>query len=144
MTTRVAETKREAKALAVAERQAEREHELAMTKMLLDRLATVTPKRGDIITMTVPAEHFIYPGTKPEDMTEEQKVWMEQCHTVLQTVLDNLMKQGILPGGAAILGEGMRLENLPPPWEKHPDAREPTEKIVTPGKRIYLPPGTKF
>ena len=142
--TEVAQTKREAKALSVAERQAEREHELAMTKMLLDRLAVVTPKRGDILTMTVPAEHFIYPGTKPEDMTEEQKVWMEQCHTVLQTLISDLTKQGILLGGAAILGEGMTLADLPPPWEKHPDAREPLEKLLTPGKRIYLPPGTKF
>jgi hypothetical protein len=140
----VAQTHREAKALAVAERQAEREHELAMTKMLLDRLATVTPKRGDIITLTVPAEHFIYPGTKLEDTTEEQRAWMEQCHTVLQAIIDGVMKQGILPGGAAILGEGMTLSDLPPPWEKHPDARAPAEKIVTPGKRIFLPPGTKF
>lgn len=136
------ETKREARAAAAAERDAEREHELAITKLILDRVATLTAKRGDIIVLTVPADKFIYPGTKPEDMDDERKAWMEQCHAVLNTLCNNLVQQGILPGGACILGEGMTLKDLPPPWEKHPDSEE--SKIERPGSRLLLPPGTRI
>jgi hypothetical protein len=36
----------------------------------------------------------------------------------------------------------MKLEDLPPPWEKHPDTE--THAIEVPRSRILLPPGTKI
>jgi hypothetical protein len=36
----------------------------------------------------------------------------------------------------------MSLEDLPPPWEKHPDAEQPAVEV--PKGRIFLPPGTKI
>jgi hypothetical protein len=135
------ERKRDLRAAAEEAKEKQRAHEERMTKMILDWVATVTPKRGDIVVLTVPTEYFVWPGTDPEDVTEEQSEMMETCHKVLGTLLQGVMQQGILPGGAAILGEGMSLSDLPPPWEKHPDARSP---IAIPNSRIVLPPGTKF
>ena len=142
--TQAQQMKREARAAAATEREREREHELAMTKLLLDRTTTLTATRGDIVVLTVPRELFVYPGTKPEDVTEAQSQMMEAAHSVLRTICDGLIRQGILPGGAAILGEGMTLTDIPPPWEKHPDAIEEPSKIVKPGTRLYLPPGAKI
>ncbi len=125
-----------------AERQ--RQHEAEMTRMILDWITVTRPKRGDVIVLTVPKESFVWPGTAAEDVTEEQSAMMEACHKVLGELLEAVHRSGVLPGGAAILGEGMTLSDLPPPWEKHPDAREPSEHLVVPGKSILLPPGTKI
>ncbi len=137
-------TKREARAAAAAERAAEREHEVELTKLVLSWLGTTTPKRGDILVLTVPAEYFPMPGTPQEEITPEQMAMMEHAHTVFRTCLQQVERAGILLGGACLIGEGMRLEDMPPPWEKHPDAQAASERIVTPGKRILLPPGTKI
>lgn len=124
------------------ERQKERDHESKLQRQILDWIETVQPKRGDILVLRVPDEQFVHPGTKPEDVTDEQKSVMETCHQVLGTLLQNMQMCGILAGGAAIIGDSMSLEDLPPPWEKHPDAEEPTIPVAR--SRILLPPGTKI
>jgi len=124
------------------ERQKEREHEAKMQRQVLDWIQVVQPKRGDILVLRVPDEKFIHPGTDPEDVTEEQQALMATCHQVLGTLIDNVQRSGVLPGGAAILADSMTLEDLPPPWEKHPDSVEPTIPVAR--SRILLPPGTKI
>lgn len=136
------ESKREARAAAAAEREAEREFELAMQKQILDWIAVTSVQPGDVLTITVPADKFCYPGTNPEDMTDEQKMWMEDCHRVLLSLLTDLGKMG-KPVLGAIIGEGMTLEDLPPPASSLAE-REPTSKIVKPGQRIFLPHGAKI
>lgn len=125
------------------EAEKERAHQLELTKLVLDWITVVSPKRGDILALTVPQEYFVYPGTAPEDVTDAQKDMMETAHRVLGTVIEGVRSVGVLMGGAAILGEGMTLADLPPPWEKHPDAKDPSE-IAVPKSRILLPPGTKI
>jgi hypothetical protein len=134
-------------AASVAERRAERErekreHEAKLQRQILDWIEVVRPARGDILVLRVPNEKFVHPGTAPEDITDEQRSTMESCHQVLGVLLQNIQQCGILPGGAAIIAESMKLEDLPPPWERHPDARE--ETIQTVRSRILLPPGTKI
>ena len=124
------------------ERQREREHEAKMQRQILDWIQVVQPKRGDILVMRVPDERFVHPGTPREDVTDEQKSLMETCHGVLGTLIQSVGQGGILLGGAAIIAESMTLEDLPPPWEKHPDAEEPTIPVAR--SRILLPPGTKI
>lgn len=119
-----------------------REHEAALQRQMLDWITVVKPQRGDILVMRVPAEKFIHPGTKVEDTTEDQRATMEACHKVLGEVLQNVGQSGILLGGAAILADEMKLEDLPPPWEKHPDAEEAAIPVAR--SRILLPPGTKI
>lgn len=126
---------------SAAQRRAEeadkqRAHEVEQTKLILDWIATVTPKRGDIIVLTVPREYFAYPGTAPDEITDTQKAMMETGHRVLGMVIEGVRSVGVPIGGAAILGEGMTLADLPPPWAK------PEAAIVKP--RLLLPPGTKI
>jgi hypothetical protein len=119
-----------------------REHEARLQRQILDWVEVVKPVRGDILVLRVPDEKFIHPGTKREDVTEEQEVTMQVCHQVLGTLIQSVQQAGVLPGGAAILAESMKLEDLPPPWEKHPDTE--THAIEVPRSRILLPPGTKI
>jgi hypothetical protein len=126
-----------AKASAAERQQA---HEAAMQRQVLDWVEVVRPERGDILCLRVPNQFFVYPGTDLESITDEQRSMMETCHSVLGTLIEAVARTGIQPGGAAVIGEDMTLENLPPPWEKHPDAKP---KVEVPS-RLLLPPGTKI
>lgn len=128
-----------------AEAERQRAHETGADQVLvLDWITTVSPKRGDILVLTVPQEFFVYPGTQPEDISAGQQEMMETAHRVLGQLIEGVRSVGVIVGGAAILGEGMTLADLPPPWEKHPDAKDPSEKLAVARSRIVLPPGTKI
>jgi hypothetical protein len=123
-----------------AERRAERErekreHEAKLQRQILDWISVVKPQRGHILVLRVPDDKFIHPGTAPEDMTDEQKATMQACHDVMTTLVQNLQVIGTHIGGACILAESMRLEDLPLPNQS---------PIVTPTPGIILPPGTKI
>lgn len=119
-----------------------RDHEARLQRQALDWIEVVKPTRGDILVLRVPNEKFIHPGTKREDATEAQIATMEACHAVLRTVIESLAAVGVQAGGAAILAEEMTLEDLPPPWEKHPDAEQASIPVAR--SKILLPPGTKI
>lgn len=119
----------------------QQQHEAKMQRQVLDWIQVVQPKRGDILVLRVPDDQFVKPGTAPEDVTDEQKALMQTCHDVLGVLIEQVQRAGVLPGGAAILAESMKLEDLPPPWERHPDAHEPSIPVARAG--IVLPPGTK-
>jgi hypothetical protein len=116
-----------------AARKAAREHEMKLQRQMLDWIEVVRPQRGDILVMRVPDEQFIHPGTPRADVSEEQEATMETCHRVISEVIENVSRVGIQLGGAAIMAESMRLEDLPPP--------QPPIPVVKP--RILLPPGTQ-
>jgi len=109
------------------------EHEAKLQRQILDWITVVQPKRGDVLVVRVPDEHFIYPGTAMEDVSSGQRETMEACHKLMGLLVASIQNAGIPIGGAAIMAEGMTLESLPPP--------EPPIPVVSP--RILLPPGTK-
>jgi len=130
------------KASAADRQKAQHAHEARLQRQVLDWVQVVQPKRGDILCLRVPDEFFVYPGTDPEDITDEQRSMMETCHQVLGTLMQGVGMSGVQLGGAAIIGEQMSLEDLPPPWEKHPDARE--DGLAVAKSKLLLPPGTRL
>jgi hypothetical protein len=82
----------------------------------------------------MPEDQFIYPGTAPEDIPPEKIAVMNALRSLVEALLQNLKATGIEMAGAAIIADGMKLEDLPPP----------TQQVVRPDTRILLPPGTKL
>ncbi len=117
-------------------RQAKAEHEAKLQRQILDWIEVQQPKDGNVLVLRVPDDRFIQPGTKAEDITDEQRATMEACHQVLRTVLTDLGRAGVRMGGAAILAESMKLEDLPPPPQMQ-------GRIHAARSPILLPPGTK-
>lgn len=122
------------KAGATAPAKAKRDHEALLQRQALDWIEVATIPPGAILVMRVPNEKFIHPGTKREDVTEEQMATMQACHDVLGILIQSLGVAGVRVGGAAILAADMKLEDLPPPN---------AQKIHLPRPGIILPPGTK-
>jgi hypothetical protein len=121
---------------AAREREAEREHELAMHKQLLDCIAVLNHKPGCAIVMTLPKERFIYPHENPQEVAQadpEKMQWMATAQQVLITVIESLNANGKPVGAGAILGEGMRLEDLPMPGQ---EMRRETGLVLPPGTKI--------
>jgi len=121
-----------------AARDAEREHEAKLQRQILDWIEVVKPERGHILVMRVPDDRFIWPGTPIEDASAAQMQTMQACHKVLAILIDDLNRSGTRMGGAAVIADGMKLEDLPPP---PPEIRE---QIAQARSRILLPPGTKI
>lgn len=117
------------------QRREDQAHQAKLQRQALDWLEVVKPKRGEILVLRVPDDKFVYPGTKAEDVTPEQDATMRACHEVLGIVIQSALAAGVKPGGAAILGESMSLESLPPP------PAPPSIPVARP--KILLPPGTK-
>jgi hypothetical protein len=115
-----------------------REHEAKLQRQILDWIEVVKPERGNILVLRVPEDKFIHPGQKLDDTTAEQRATMEAVHQVLRVVIDDLARSGVRMGGAAVLSETMKLEDLPPP---PPEVREQIQQARS---RILLPPGTKI
>lgn len=118
-----------------------RAHEAKLQRQILDWIEIVRPKSGNVLVLRVPDDKFIWPGTAEEDTTEEQREVMQACQQVLSVIGKGLAQTGTQIAGGAVLTESMKLEDLPPPWEQHPEMVGPG--VVVPKKQILLPPGTK-
>jgi len=107
-----------------------REHEAKLQRQILDWIEVHQVKPDSILVLRVPEDKFIYPGA--EEWTPEQEQVMRACHQVITTLVGEITKRVRL-GGAAILSESMKLEDLPPPV---------TPSIPVARSQIVLPPGT--
>lgn len=129
-----AETKREA-------RKAKADHEAKLQRQILDWIEVAQPKPGNVLVLRVPDDKFIWPGTPEEETTEEQREIMQACQQVLGVIGRGLSMTGTPIAGGAVIAESMKLEDLPAPWEQHPEMVPPG--VVVAKKQILLPPGTK-
>lgn len=112
------------------------EHEAKMQRQILDWIEVVRPERGNVLVMRVPDDQFPPLGTRPEDLTDEQRELMETCHKVLMEVIRGLAQDGRPMAGAAIMGESMRLEAQPAPPRPGEPVRSPAGLVLPPGTRI--------
>ncbi len=112
------ESKREA-------RKAKADHEAKLQRQILDWIEVAQPKPGSVLVLRVPDDKFIWPGTPEEETTEENREIMLACQQLLSVIGRGLTQTGVPIAGAAVLAESMKLEDLPAPWEQHPEMVKP-------------------